>query len=257
MPRAVKDMWHPLHVFRHKTVTLNHVKKYFGRLLWRHPAAGRAIPPPREWRTALRAPGMETEPTGIFYYPADAVHKLHAFAIGPQGEAVSRVGHVRVQISHDLDPQNSLGVVQAGSAAKAGNAGAAEVPQSTLATIGMWSTGPGMKVSRNLVAGVHSGFVVTLELHGVGYRAEEERDKNRIGLRLGFSNTLYVPIERADGVKYRVVEPQVVQVYGCNLEKVHGAAAALRAMRKPEPYKGKGVRYRNEYVKLKAAKKTK
>lgn len=111
-----------------------------------------------------------------------------------------------------------------------------------------------MSVTKNLMSGVSEGFAVTLELHGVGYRADEDKERNKLVLRVGYSHTVEFELDDGD-VFFNVISPQVLQVAGINRGKVHQMAAKVRAVRKPEPYKGKGIRYRNEKVRRLEAKK--
>ncbi len=100
------------------------------------------------------------------------------------------------------------------------------------------------------VIGVTKGFEKKLELRGVGYRAQSQGKK--LNLSLGFSH----PVEYAlpDGVE-AVVEKSFITVSGIDKQKVGQVAAEIRAFRPPEPYKGKGVRYVDEYVAMKEGKK--
>jgi large subunit ribosomal protein L6 len=105
-------------------------------------------------------------------------------------------------------------------------------------------------LAANMVEGVTSGFSKSLEIIGVGYRAESKG--RAIRLHLGFSHTIdYDPPE---GVTLEVPQPTVVVVTGSDKQKVGQAAAEIRSFRPPEPYKGKGVRYKDEYVRRKAGK---
>jgi large subunit ribosomal protein L6 len=102
----------------------------------------------------------------------------------------------------------------------------------------------------NMVAGVDTGFTKTLELHGVGYRAQQQGD--HVVLTVGFSH----PVEKAPppGVTFEVDGTNRIHVRGIDKERVGQAAAELRAVRPPEPYKGKGIRYAGERVRRKAGK---
>jgi large subunit ribosomal protein L6 len=108
-------------------------------------------------------------------------------------------------------------------------------------------------VLRNMVVGVTQGFERKLEVFGVGYRAEV-KGKNLV-LALGYSH----PIEYAipDGVAVAVDKGGVITVSGIDKQKVGQAAADIRSYRKPDAYKGKGVRYVGEYIRLKAGKSAK
>lgn len=111
-----------------------------------------------------------------------------------------------------------------------------------------------MQVTKSLISGVEQGFAVSLELHGVGYRAEADEERNKLVMRLGYSHVVEFPLNDND-VFFTVINPQLVQVAGINRADVHQMAAKVRKARPPEPYKGKGVRYKNEPVRRKEAKK--
>jgi len=103
----------------------------------------------------------------------------------------------------------------------------------------------------NMVLGVTQGFRKELEIVGVGYRATA-RGPGAMELALGFSHP--VNITAPDGVTFEVPAPNRIVVSGIDKETVGQVAADIRAWRKPEPYKGKGVRYAGEYVQRKAGK---
>ena len=103
----------------------------------------------------------------------------------------------------------------------------------------------------NMVVGVTEGFSKELEIHGVGYRAAL-RGK-AIELQVGFSHP--VVVEAPEGITFEVPEPTRIVVTGIDKELVGQVAADIRAVRPPEPYKGKGVRYRDEIIVLKETKK--
>jgi large subunit ribosomal protein L6 len=103
----------------------------------------------------------------------------------------------------------------------------------------------------NMVVGVSDGFVKELEIVGVGYRATAA-GPNRIDLALGFSHS--VPVEAPEGITFEVPSPTRITVRGADKELVGQVAANIRKLRKPEPYKGKGVRYAGERVQRKAGK---
>jgi large subunit ribosomal protein L6 len=102
----------------------------------------------------------------------------------------------------------------------------------------------------NMVEGVTSGYERSLEIHGVGYRALQS-GKN-IELHVGYSNP--VPFEAPQGVDLVVETPTLLHVRGIDKQQVGEIAAQIRRVRKPEPYKGKGIRYRGEQVRRKAGK---
>ena len=106
----------------------------------------------------------------------------------------------------------------------------------------------------NMVVGVTDGFNKDLEIVGVGYRATA-RGANQIELALGFSHP--VVVDAPDGITFEVPQPTRITVRGIDKELVGQVAANIRKIRKPEPYKGKGIRYEGEVVKRKAGKAAK
>lgn len=102
-----------------------------------------------------------------------------------------------------------------------------------------------------MVAGVSKGFTKNLEIEGVGYRAAVQ-GKNLV-LQLGFSHEIAFPIP--DDVKISTEKPTSVTITGPDKQRVGQVAAVIRAYRKPEPYKGKGIHYDNETVRRKEGKK--
>ena len=103
----------------------------------------------------------------------------------------------------------------------------------------------------NMVKGVHEGFEKRLELRGVGYRAQSKGKV--VGLTLGFSHP--INYEVPEGVTVETPSQTEIVVTGTDKQMVGQVAADIRAYRPPEPYKGKGVRYLNERVIMKEAKK--
>ena len=103
----------------------------------------------------------------------------------------------------------------------------------------------------NMIIGVSEGYKIVLEMVGVGYRAEVKG--SCLVLSLGYSHP--VVISQPDGIKYEV-EPKInkITVSGIDKQLVGQVAAKIRSFRKPEPYKGKGIRYRGEHVRSKAGK---
>ncbi|KPJ60952.1 MAG: 50S ribosomal protein L6 [Latescibacteria bacterium DG_63] len=102
----------------------------------------------------------------------------------------------------------------------------------------------------NLVVGVTDGFRKVLEIVGTGYRAQIEGKK--LVLTIGFARPVEYPIP--DGVKISVESPTRIVVEGIDKIAVGQVASEIRAFKKPEPYKGKGIRYEGEYVRKKAGK---
>ena len=103
----------------------------------------------------------------------------------------------------------------------------------------------------NMVVGVTDGFSKDLEIVGVGYRATAQ-GPSRIELALGFSHP--VVVEAPEGITFEVPAPTRITVRGIDKETVGQVAANIRKVRKPEPYKGKGVRYAGEQIRRKAGK---
>ena len=106
----------------------------------------------------------------------------------------------------------------------------------------------------NMVIGVSAGFQKELDIVGVGYRATAQ-GPNKIELALGFSHPVHV--DAPNGITFEVPAPTKIVVKGIDKELVGQVAANIRKIRKPEPYKGKGVRYANEVVRRKAGKAAK
>lgn len=102
----------------------------------------------------------------------------------------------------------------------------------------------------NMIIGVTEGYERTLLIEGVGYRASLQ-GKN-VNLQVGHSHP--VTIEPPEGITFTMDGAQTIKVAGINKQAVGQAAADIRAKRKPEPYKGKGIRYENEHVRRKVGK---
>lgn len=103
----------------------------------------------------------------------------------------------------------------------------------------------------NMVEGVTDGFVRALEIQGVGYRAALKGKD--LELALGYSHPVFV--EAPEGIEFEVPQPTRIIVKGTNKQVVGETAAKIRKQRKPEPYKGKGIRYEGEYVIRKVGKR--
>ncbi len=103
---------------------------------------------------------------------------------------------------------------------------------------------------RNMIVGVSAGYSKTLLINGVGYRAEIQGDV--LTLNLGFSNPIEFPIP--EDVAISIDGPTKIIVAGIDKQRVGQTAAEIRSIRPPEPYKGKGVRYEDEYVRRKVGK---
>jgi large subunit ribosomal protein L6 len=104
---------------------------------------------------------------------------------------------------------------------------------------------------QNLVTGVTDGFSKTLEISGVGYRAQAQGKNLR--LQLGYSHDVNFPVP--EGVEVKTPDANTIQISGIDKQQVGQVAAEIRRWRKPEPYKGKGIKYRGEYIFRKEGKK--
>ena len=102
----------------------------------------------------------------------------------------------------------------------------------------------------NMVAGVNRGFERRLEINGIGYRAE--LSGKQIILHVGFSNP--VVFDLPEGITATVEKNNNIKLFGIDKQKVGLAAAAIRRIRPPEPYKGKGIKYSEEHIRRKAGK---
>jgi len=102
----------------------------------------------------------------------------------------------------------------------------------------------------NAVTGVSAGFQKKLQIVGIGYSAKLQGQK--LLLAVGFANQVEMPIP--EGIKVEVPAPQQIIVGGCDRQRVGQFAAEVRRVKPPEPYKGKGIRYEDEYVRRKAGK---
>lgn len=102
----------------------------------------------------------------------------------------------------------------------------------------------------NMVVGVTEGFAKNLEIEGVGYRAQLQGSK--LVLNMGYSHP--VEFEAPEGISFEVPAPNRITVKGISKQQVGQMAADIRAVREPEPYKGKGVRYEGEHVRRKEGK---
>ncbi|HLI13292.1 MAG TPA: 50S ribosomal protein L6 [Alphaproteobacteria bacterium] len=113
----------------------------------------------------------------------------------------------------------------------------------------MWGTY--RNLLNNLVNGVAKGFTVNLEIQGVGYRAQVQ-GKN-LQLQLGYSHEVLYPIP--EGIAIKCDKPTSISITGADRQRVGQVAAEIRALRGPEPYKGKGIRYEGEQILRKEGKK--
>ena len=109
--------------------------------------------------------------------------------------------------------------------------------------------GTSRQLINNMVLGVSEGFTKELEIIGVGYQAKAQG--NRLHLQLGFSHDIYFDLP--DGIKISANRTEIT-ISGIDKQLVGAVAAKIRSFRPPEPYKGKGIRYKNEYVRSKQGK---
>jgi len=106
-------------------------------------------------------------------------------------------------------------------------------------------------IIKNMIKGVHQGFNVKLQLVGIGYKVNIEN--NILTFKLGFSHLINYEIPK--DIKIQIIKPTLLSIQGIDHEFVTSIAAQLRSFRKPEPYKGKGIRYTNEHIIKKEGKK--
>jgi large subunit ribosomal protein L6 len=104
---------------------------------------------------------------------------------------------------------------------------------------------------QNLVTGVTDGFTKVLEITGVGYRANAQG--RNLKLQLGYSHDVDVAVP--EGIEVKTPDQTTIEISGADAQKVGQLAAEIRRWRKPEPYKGKGIKYRGEYIFRKEGKK--
>lgn len=102
----------------------------------------------------------------------------------------------------------------------------------------------------NMVFGVSTGFEKELEINGVGYRVQQQG--NDVQLFLGYSHP--VIYKAPEGIKIEVIDQTHLKIKGCDKQSVGQVAAEIRSLRPPEPYKGKGIKYKEEIIRRKAGK---
>jgi len=102
----------------------------------------------------------------------------------------------------------------------------------------------------NMVTGVNRGFERTLEINGIGYRAELKGQS--IVFNLGYSNPVTFPLP--EGISASIERNNLIKLFSIDKEKLGQTAAAIRRLRPPEPYKGKGIKFAEEYIRRKAGK---
>ena len=111
--------------------------------------------------------------------------------------------------------------------------------------------GTARNLAFNVVKGVSDGFTINLEINGVGYRAQA--DAKNLKLQLGFSHDVEVAIPA--GIQIKALKPTEIEITGADRQKVGQLAAEIRSLRPPEPYKGKGIKYKKETILRKEGKK--
>jgi large subunit ribosomal protein L6 len=176
---------------------------------------------------------------------------------------MSRIGKKPVPI-----PAGVTASMEAGTLSVKGPKGELKMPMSDLISYEMQGDGllvkpaNGSKAARafwgmqrtlvqNLVTGVTEGFTKVLEITGVGYRANSQG--KMLKLQLGYSHDVDFAIP--DGIEIKTPDNTTVEISGIDKQKVGQVAAEIRRWRKPEPYKGKGIKYRGEYIFRKEGKK--
>jgi large subunit ribosomal protein L6 len=166
----------------------------------------------------------------------------------PKGVKASVSGRTLVvegplgKLEHSLHPAVSVAVDQAAGSLLVSRDGDARIARSV--------HGLTRALAANMVEGVSKGFEKKLEIVGVGYLAALQ--KNVLQLRVGFANELQVPIPA--GLTVTCPDQTHISIKGIDKQLVGQFAAEVRALRKPEPYKGKGIRYEAEQVRRKAGK---
>ncbi|MEY3635131.1 MAG: hypothetical protein RLZZ61_1541 [Pseudomonadota bacterium] len=176
---------------------------------------------------------------------------------------MSRIGKKPVPI-----PAGVTASMEAGTLSVKGPKGELKMPMSELISYEMQDDGllvkpaNGSKAARafwgmqrtlvqNLVTGVTEGFTKVLEITGVGYRANSQG--KMLKLQLGYSHDVDFAIP--EGIEIKTPDNTTVEISGIDKQKVGQVAAEIRRWRKPEPYKGKGIKYRGEYIFRKEGKK--
>ncbi len=165
--------------------------------------------------------------------PANVTASMDAGVLSMKGPKGTLSIAMREEISYSLD--NGELTVKPANATKAARA--------------FW--GMQRTLVQNLVTGVTDGFTKTLEITGVGYRANATGKK--LKLQLGYSHD--VDIDVPDGIDVKTPDQTTVEISGSDKQKVGQLAAEIRRWRKPEPYKGKGIKYRGEFIFRKEGKK--
>ncbi len=104
----------------------------------------------------------------------------------------------------------------------------------------------------NMVVGVTDGFAKTLEMVGTGYKAKAENSGKKLNIAIGFSHP--VILDAPEGISFETPNETTIVIKGANKQQVGNLAADIRAIRKPEPYLGKGIKYQGEHIRRKEGK---
>lgn len=156
---------------------------------------------------------------------------------GVEVKAKGKLGELCVRLTEDVEVSQENDLVWI------------KTVNETKAARKMWGTSK--SIISNLIVGVSEGFTRRLEINGVGYRAQIQGKS--LNMQLGFSQDVNYPIP--EGIDIKCPDQTHIEVFGANKQRVGQVAAEIRAYRPPEPYKGKGIKYDNEYVLRKEGKK--
>jgi len=169
--------------------------------------------------------------------PVEVPEGVDVAIVGQQVTAKGKLGEMSFTLSDDVNLSREENMVVVKPRGNSNNARK------------MWGTA--RAVINNLVVGVSEGFIRNLEINGVGYRAQVQG--NELVLQLGFSHEVRHAVP--DGITIKCPDQTHITVEGVDKQKVGQTAAEIRSYRPPEPYKGKGIKYANEYVRRKEGKK--
>ena len=169
--------------------------------------------------------------------PVEVPEGVDVAVVGQQVTAKGKLGEISFTLSDDVDisrEENKVLVKPRGTSIRARK---------------MWGTA--RAVINNLVVGVSEGFTRNLEINGVGYRAQIQGSE--LIMQLGYSHEVRHPVP--EGITIKCPDQTHITIEGVDKQKVGQTAAEIRAYRPPEPYKGKGIKYADEYILRKEGKK--
>jgi len=169
--------------------------------------------------------------------PVEVPEGVDVAIVGQQVTAKGKRGELSFTLSDDVDitqEANQVVIKPRGTSIRARK---------------MWGTA--RAVINNLVIGVSEGFVRDLEINGVGYRAQVQGSE--LIMQLGFSHEVRHKVP--EGITIKCPDQTHITIEGADKQRVGQTAAEIRSYRPPEPYKGKGIKYANEYVRRKEGKK--